>query len=136
MYSCCSRPQVSVGGALFVSFTAAHGVAPRGSLLMAVVGVATVAAVVPAVNVIAVGPTVVGIVVPFSASSGYAFVLDVVVVGVLVGILVVGVATEIVGTAVVIGIVVVAAIGLTGLQLLDLVAQLGNFGVLDGVLLN
>jgi hypothetical protein len=121
-------------------------------MLMALIGIAAVAAVVAAVNVIAVGPTIVRIVETLPAGSG-RLVVVVLIVGVVlvvvcmvVGIVVVivfvvaariVVAAGIVVAAVVVGIVVVvAAVGQSGLELLDLVPKLSYFCVLHRILLD
>jgi hypothetical protein len=151
---------LSVSGALFIGFTIPHGVVASGSMLMAVIGIAAVAAVVASVNVISMGPTIVRIVETLPAGSGHlvvavlivgvVLVVVVLVVGVLVvvvlvvvGIVVVSdVAARIVVTAVVVGIVVgivvvvISAVGHAGLKLLHLVAKLGNFSILDRILLD
>jgi hypothetical protein len=66
-----------------MGFTTPHGVVASGPMLMAVIGIAAVAAVVAAVNVISMGPTIVRIVEPFPAGSGRLVVVVFIVVVVL-----------------------------------------------------
>jgi hypothetical protein len=87
---------------LFIGFTTPHGVVASGPMLVAFIGIAAVAVVVAAVNVISMGPTIVRIVEPFPAGSGHLAVVVLIVVVVLVVVWI--------GVGVVVGIVIVIVV--------------------------
>jgi hypothetical protein len=147
-----SCPTLSVHGAGLVGFTAAHWIVTRGRMLVAIGRIATVAAVVTKIQIIAVGPAVVEVLITFAGKSrlilpvGWVVVVIVVVVLVVVVRHVVRIVVVIIVVVVVIVavpgdvgptvvVVVVVAVQQSGLELLKLRSKLGEFGIFDRILL-
>jgi hypothetical protein len=148
-----SCPTLSAHGAGLVGFTAAHWIVLRGRMLVAIGRIATVAAVVTKIQIIAVGPAVIEVLIAFAGRSQLILPVGwvvIVIVVVVVLVVVVWHVVRILVVIVVVVVVIVAAPGVVGpmvvvvvvvaaqqssLELLKLRLKQGEFGIFDRILL-